>query len=206
MKHKKAPKTSIIILAAGASSRLGSPKQLLEVHGSYLLQHIAEVSAASDADHVVVVLGAHHHLIESIIDLSRVQIVLNPLWEEGLSSSICCGLETVLTVYPKTEAVIFVLCDQPYLTTPILNELMLRQAETNKSIIQCRYSQAIGPPTLFYKDMFPHLMQLRGSQGAKSVANQFREEVAYVSFPDGDTDLDTASDYTQYLQKLQVIC
>ncbi|MBC7884421.1 MAG: nucleotidyltransferase family protein [Saprospiraceae bacterium] len=195
MLHKISSTTGIIILAAGESSRLGSPKQLLDFKGKYLLQHIIDVAKDSLAAYMVLVLGAYAEEIEARLELNKVDVIHNGAWKEGLSSSIRCGLEAMVQTHPETETVLFLLCDQPFLTTSVINQIIAKYIESGKGIIASDYGQASGPPALFHKSMFAFLMQLNGNQGAKSIMLQFPEELAYADFPEGKIDIDTVSDY-----------
>lgn len=192
-------KTSIIILAAGQSSRFGSPKQLLHYKSKPLLQYTLDTAKKLPFD-VFCVLGAYPDEINREVDFSETVVVNNENWSEGLSSSIKCGLGAVLQTHPETEAIILVLCDQPFLTTDILSQIIENYHHTGQPIIHCLYGDTSGPPTLFHKSLFPYLMELSGNQGAKKVVKMFPEKVAYVDFPKGKFDIDTQEDYHQLIQ------
>ncbi len=196
----KVVNTGIIILAAGESSRLGSPKQLLEFNNKYLLQYIIDISLASLTENVVLVLGAYENKIKTLLDLKNIKSIHNPNWKVGMSSSIQCGLEAILKINPDIETVVFVLCDQPYLSTTILNEIITKHLETGTEIVNCHYTDSFGPPVLFHKCLFKYLKLLKGNEGAIGVVKQFHEKVSHVNFPKGDSDIDTMSDYHKLLQ------
>ena len=189
-----------VILAAGSSSRLGRPKQLLEFGGMTLLGHTVTEAANSNTCSVVVVLGADGDLIANEIDGDIVSIVKNKNWEEGMASSIRLGLNTLLQNKPKIDAIIIMVCDQPFISTGILNDLMATHMKAGKSIVACNYGEAIGTPALFHKSLFKELMQLKGDVGAKKIIQQHRNDVATVLFPKGSIDIDTMEDY-QSIQK-----
>lgn len=195
MAINKIVNSGIIILAAGESSRLGSPKQLLHFNKKYLLQHTIDISADSLAENIVLVLGAFSKDIKKLINFSNVQPIDNSNWQDGLSSSIICGLNEMLKINPSVETVILVLCDQPYLSAYTINEIFTKHIETNAEIVNCNYGNAIGPPVLFYKSLFPQLKLLNGNEGAKSIIKQNFEKVSDVIFPEGKIDIDTISDY-----------
>ena len=96
----------VLILAAGASTRLGHPKQLLDFNGLSLLEHSLKVALASQAQHVLVVLGAHSEKIKNETDFSNAQVVINNEWKEGMASSIRCGINFFNDNYPQIEGVI----------------------------------------------------------------------------------------------------
>ncbi|HLO56866.1 MAG TPA: nucleotidyltransferase family protein [Saprospiraceae bacterium] len=199
MRHKTFGKISLILLAAGESSRLGTPKQLLMYKGKNLMQHTIDFAQTLGME-TVIVLGAFKEEILAEVDVLGIEVVENVAWSEGLASSIRCGLRNVLETNPETEAVILVLCDQPFLTTEILREVVEKYHSSGQSIVHCSYGEVSGPPTLFHKSLFPYLMELKGGQGAKKVLDMFPNQVAYVDFPKGKLDIDTAADYHQLLQ------
>jgi len=199
MNHKTFGKISLILLAAGESSRLGSPKQLLMYKGKNLMQHTIDLAQTLGME-TVIVLGAFKKEILADVDVLGIEVVENVAWSEGLASSIRCGLSSVLETNPETEAVILVLCDQPFLSVEILREIIEKYHRSGQSIVHCSYGEVSGPPTLFHKSLFPYLMELKGGQGAKKVVDMFPDQVAYVDFPKGKLDIDTAADYHQLLQ------
>ena len=184
-----------MILAAGASARLGKPKQLLQYNGKSLLQHVLSEAISSYASPVIVVLGANSDLISKEIDKTKVYIIENTDWEEGMASSVRIGLSTLSEIFPSGDAVIFMVCDQPYVSASLLNDLINTQVETGKLIVTCNYGDAIGPPALFHQSLFPELMQLKGDAGARKIIQQHSNEVATVLFTEGKIDIDTNDDY-----------
>jgi molybdenum cofactor cytidylyltransferase len=196
----KSNQISIILLAAGESSRLGSPKQLLEYQGKNLLQHTIDITRKLSLE-TVVVLGAFKEEILARVNIYEANVVENVDWSEGLASSIRCGLCEVLKANPETEAIILVLCDQPFLTAEILQEMVEKYRSSGQSIVHCSYGDVSGPPTLFHKSLFPYLMELKGGQGAKKVVDMFPNQVTFTDFPKGKFDIDTLADYHQLIQK-----
>ncbi len=187
--------TGVIILAAGASSRLGSPKQLLAYSGATLLQHSIEAAQSSYASSVLVVLGANAEIIKSAINHTPANVVVNPDWKEGMASSIRCGLQTLVELHPETEAIIFMVADQPFVTAALLNNLMELNRNDQRSIVASKYGSTFGTPVLFTRKFFPELMELTGDVGAKSLVRKYMNEAAFVSFPKGEIDIDTVEDY-----------
>ena len=199
MYYKISNKISLILLAAGESSRLGSPKQLLMYKGKNLMKHTIDLAQTLGME-TVIVLGAFKKEILANVDVLGIEVVENVNWSEGLASSIRCGLRNVLETNPETEAVILVLCDQPFLSVEILREIIEKYHRSGQSIVHCSYGDVSGPPTLFHKSLFPYLMELKGGQGAKKVVDMFPDQVAYIDFPKGKLDIDTIADYHQLLQ------
>lgn len=185
----------IVILAAGASTRLGKPKQLLQHHGKTLLDHSINEAISAKADAVVVILGKNADLFQNKINNQKINVVINKDWEEGMASSVRLGLGTLLKIKPYIDAVIFMVCDQPHISSIILNELITTQQKTTKQIVTCNYGGAIGPPALFHKKYFRELAKLKGDVGARNIIQQNMNDVATVLFPEGKIDIDTKEDF-----------
>lgn len=185
----------IVILAAGASTRLGKPKQLLQYRGKTLLAHTVNEAVKSNADAVVVILGKNANLFKKEIDEKKVRVAINSSWEEGMASSLRLGLDTLLNEKPYIDAVIFMVCDQPHISLSILNALIKTQQKTTKQIVTCNYGDSIGPPALFHKKYFKELMKLSGDVGARKVIQQNMNDMGTILFPEGKIDIDTVEDY-----------
>ena len=185
----------IVILAAGSSARLGKPKQLLPYDNKNLLQQTVDAAVYSNANSVIVVLGASADLVSKEIVKMNAHIIENKEWKEGMASSVRIGLNTLQKISPRAEGVIFMVCDQPYVSSSLLNDLIHTQKETGKPIISCNYGEAIGPPALFHKSLFNELMQLKGDAGARKIIQRYSDEVATIIFTKGKIDIDTNEDY-----------
>ncbi|MEQ1676668.1 MAG: nucleotidyltransferase family protein [Chitinophagaceae bacterium] len=186
---------SIIILAAGSSDRLGKPKQLLPYKNKTLLQYLIDEAKATSALSVLLVLGANAAAIQSELQTENIRIVINDDWQEGMASSIRCGINELQKINPATDAAILMVCDQPYVSASLLNDLILAHNKTNKPIVTSSYDNTTGPPALFHKSIFQELLQLTGDTGARSIVQKHINDVATVSFPKGSIDIDTAADY-----------
>jgi molybdenum cofactor cytidylyltransferase len=185
----------IIILAAGSSSRLGKPKQLLEYNNETLLNRTIRI-ANIITDKIVVVLGSNAELIQATIENKAVQIVINSDWPLGMASSIKAGIIS----YLNTDAIIICLCDQPFLSENVFKDLIDKKEETQKPIIASKYSEILGVPILFDKTVFNDLMQLEGDKGAKAILNKNLENVASISFEKGNIDIDTIDEWNNFLE------
>ncbi|MFN5337887.1 MAG: NTP transferase domain-containing protein, partial [Bacteroidota bacterium] len=141
-------KTGVILLAAGSSSRLGKPKQLINYQGKTLIQYSIEAALHSAADDLVVVLGSNSELIQRGISSKEVPVLVHAHWEEGMSSSMQCGLRYLIETR-QVEQVILMLCDQPYVTQDLLDELMNGKKASGKGIVACSYAGTLGVPALF---------------------------------------------------------
>jgi len=182
----------LIVLAAGASARLGRPKQLLPIAGCSLLRHAARTALSSICRPVVVVLGAQARLLEKELHDLPVAAIRNPLWETGIGSSICAGLRTL----PASEllAVIFMVCDQPMVSPELLNRLAAVHQNAAKGIVASEYSGTMGVPALFGRKYFAELAALPPGGGAKSLMVKHQDDLQAVPFPEGALDVDTTED------------
>lgn len=189
---------NIIILAAGGSSRLGEAKQLLEYDSVGLLQHAVNEAAATNAKAVVVVLGSQSENIAKQIKSKKLVIVQNPEWEEGLASSIRSGINALEADYSADGAILMV-CDQPHVTTALLDKLLEEQLFSRKPIVASEYRNTVGTPALFHHSFYPALQNLQGDAGAKKILLQHASEVHRLSFPEGAIDIDTRIDYERLL-------
>jgi molybdenum cofactor cytidylyltransferase len=185
---------AILLLAAGSSSRLGHPKQLVEISGQPLLQKMVETSLGSGCYPVVVVLGAYFEKIKPVIEKLPIYILENKNWEIGMGSTISCGMDFLINNYPELKAVILLVCDQYYLAEKNITELIRFFNKTNKNIIASKYGETVGVPVLFSKHLFPELLKLNGQSGAKKLIQKYTDDLALVDFSEGLFDLDTEED------------
>jgi molybdenum cofactor cytidylyltransferase len=189
----------IIILAAGSSSRFGDIKQLSFYGNKTFIRHAA-FTAKEVVKKVIVVLGANAEKIKKEIEDIDLHLVFNKDWEEGMASSIRMGLSAFIGINPSAEAAIFMVCDQPFVSSTVLKELIIKHIETNKQIVASTYQGTVGTPVFFEKTFFPALLNLKGQSGAKKIIEQYSESTINVSFPLGGVDIDTKEDY-EILQK-----
>jgi len=194
-KESKPANIAIIILAAGRSARLGSPKQLLNYRGKTLLQHSIDTALESQASPVIVILGSVKETIEKQLDQTQIIILENTAWESGMASSISYGINKLNTIAPDSEAAILMVCDQPYVSASLLNELINKHLESGQSIIASSYENTLGTPALFHKSLFSELSALEGESGAKSLIKKYNLQTRSVSFDQGSIDIDTRENY-----------
>ena len=185
--------TGIVILAAGSSSRLGQPKQNLVYQGQTLLQRIVETSLASVCHPVIVVLGANADVISATIADKPVNIIVNQNWHEGMASTIRTGIVELQQIKPGVEAAILLLCDQPFVTVQLINELVLAGSEAE--MVACGYKDTIGVPALFGSKHLDELCLLTGQDGAKKILLKYPDKVITIPFPLGSVDIDTIEDF-----------
>jgi len=191
----------LVLLAAGSSNRLGQPKQLLLYKERTLLEYMIQTASASLCREVLVVLGANSEEILAGIEKTQASIVHNKDWGEGMASSIRCGLAALATNFSSIDGVIFMVCDQPFVSTDLLNSLINKRLATGKSIIASAYNNTIGIPALFDKSFFPELLLLKGQEGAKKIIMQHGAAVETIPFPMGYMDIDTVEDYEKIKNK-----
>ena len=184
-----------VILAAGESARMGTPKQLLVVGGQPLLVRAVEAALASPAWPVVVVLGAHAEKIRPLLARLPVLIAENPAWSEGMAAAIRVGVTTLQQFSRQLDAALVALCDQPAFSADTIAQLITAQRTTGRSIVAARYSGRHGAPALFLREHFDTLTHLTGEEGARTLLNGDASRVAPVDLPTLALDLDTPADY-----------
>ena len=194
--------TAIVIVAAGNSSRLGKPKQLLSFQNQTLIERIvAEAVAASLF--TIVVTGANAEKVLLALNGENVIVVYNRAWPEGMASGIVAGVTKALELNSELQNIITAVCDQPFVTAKLFKELQNTRAQTGKGIVASAYADTVGTPVLFHHTYFKHLQNLKGSEGAKKLLKMCSHDVATVSFPKGNIDIDTEEDYQNLLDHRQ---
>ena len=185
-------KVSILILAAGNSSRLGSPKQLIEFEGKTLIERITEV-ALSISEDVLIVLGGNSDLILPKLERfeDKISTVFNPDWQQGMGSSIRVGVEKLVD---KSDLILILLSDQPFISKVLLQNMLQTFANYHNPIVSCVYNNTLGVPILFNKSVFPELLKLSGDKGAKSFLHIYENRISTIDFPEGVFDIDTIED------------
>ncbi|WP_229376499.1 nucleotidyltransferase family protein [Fibrella aquatilis] len=189
-----------LILAAGQSSRLGEPKQLLEQNGVPLVRRMAQMAIDLNAGPIVVVTGAHAEVVTEALHDLRVRHVLNPDWETGMASSLKIGVETLEKTFP--EAILVLLTDQPHVSRTLLEQLIEQATSTHKAIIASQYGDVLGVPILFRPAFFDALKNLTGDTGARKLVQNHPDDVASVPFAEGVIDLDTPKDVAKWRNEL----
>ncbi|MDX6204916.1 MAG: hypothetical protein QOF39_973 [Frankiales bacterium] len=178
-----------VVLAAGAASRLGRPKQLEPVGGLPLLARA--LAAAAPADNCLVMLGSSAVLIrptvQKLAPAAVVQVVQD--WPRGMGRVLAAG---VSALPPRTEAVVVLLADQPYVTAAAVSMLITAWRETRDPWLCAGYAGRRGHPHLFDARWFPALASLDGDEGARAVTGGHRPRV--VEVPGDDRDIDDESD------------
>ena len=189
-----------IILAAGRSQRMGSPKQLLVFGEKKLIQHTIDAVKASSVNKIIVVLGYESEMITEAIDATGLQIVVNNDWSTGMASSIKAGMEAIADSGFTVDKVILLVCDQPYIEAKIIDDLLDQRRQSGKPVVESVYGGKHGVPALFDKSYFYLLKQLSGDEGARKIIRENLGAVAAVPFPSGEIDIDTPSAYEMIKQ------
>jgi molybdenum cofactor cytidylyltransferase len=185
----------IIILAAGASTRLGRPKQLLKFHGSTLLRRAAETALATRCRPVFVVLGSNAGELRREISSLPVSVLINPDWHNGIGGSIREGIRAISELIPRPDAAALLLCDQPLVTASSIDELAARRAATGKLICAAKYSATLGTPAVFAAGLFDELLNLGDAEGGKSVIARHAAETEAMEIAEAAMDVDTEADF-----------
>lgn len=192
----------IIILAAGASTRMGRPKQLLRIGNQTFLERTIHFAEKANCYPIMVVLGANKDIILPTLVNHNIEIVWNKNWREGMGTSLKVGIDHLVTTYPKSAQVIVSVCDQPYLDEVIFSKLINTFHSTETELVVSKYEdRTLGVPALFSKSLFPKLQALDKDQGARKIIRQYPGEKREISFPKGSIDLDTPEAYQQFLKE-----
>ncbi|MFZ2404420.1 MAG: nucleotidyltransferase family protein [Methylobacter sp.] len=181
-----------IILAAGASSRMGSSKQLLEWRNRPLLEYAVANARAVLNERVIVVLGAHAESIQTTVDLNGVTSIVNSDWQEGMASSIRAG---VRALPESASAALILLCDQPLINAAHMQNLLNNWQNAPARIVASQYHHSVGVPALFPAEFFEHLLTLKGDRGAKPVLMKFEDSLLKIPLPEAELDIDSAGDF-----------
>ncbi len=194
------PSYGLVLLAAGASTRMGQPKQLLPVGAKPLLRHVAETALTAPVSPVVVVLGANAAQIAPSLDGLAVHVVVNDAWHDGLASSLRTGITALTHLAPNIDGAVIALGDQPDFSAANVAKLIAAKQRSGRSIAASQYRGNLMPPALFAATHFTELMSLRGDAGAKALFQSHADQVTAVAM-DALHDLDTPEDYQAYTRR-----
>lgn len=188
-----------VVLAAGASTRLGHPKQLVRIADETLIDRTIRIAHDAGASPVFAVLGAHRQQITAAAKLENVQLILNQSWKQGIASSIIAGLQAIA---PDASGVLFLVSDQPALSAAHLSALIAAFHDAGgSSIAASSYAGGHGIPAIFPCTQFARLLQLTGDSGAKVLLINSDCAIASVSFEAGALDIDTEQDLQAFAEQ-----
>ncbi|HVB36907.1 MAG TPA: nucleotidyltransferase family protein [Vicinamibacterales bacterium] len=188
---------SAVVLAAGASTRMGRPKLLLPLAGEPLVRRTTRQVCAAGFDEVLVVAGSDHEQVLAALEGLPIRHALNEDYATGLGSSF----RTAVAHLGDCEAAMFALADQPFLTPDDYRRLLDTWRAERPAIVSVRYGDITAPPHLFARQLFPELAALR--HGARPVLQRHREGTIVLSFPPDELfDIDTPEDYELAISRL----
>jgi len=188
-------KTAILIMAAGAATRMKTPKQLLAWGKTTLVENAIIEAQNSVADSVYLVLGANAVLIKKKLVENEIIYLENPDWNLGLGNSIAFGVREVLKKEKDLTSILIMLADQPLINSNYLNKLIKASGHYEKGIIASLYGEKTGVPAFFSKDYFPALSQLTGEHGAKYILKNNTKDIYSLECENLISDIDTPEDY-----------
>lgn len=187
-----------VILAAGASRRLGAPKQLLKWDQRTLLEHALLNARAVAEDRCLVVLGSHAEAIREVVSFEAVSVIDNPDWQEGIASSIRAGIRALPD---SAEAALILLCDQPLIKAEHLRALLNAWRAEPSRIVASFYQGGAGVPALFPVNYFEPLLVLQGDQGAKALLRKSDAELLTIPLPEAEFDIDSGEDFERLMKR-----
>ena len=182
------PELSILIPAAGASQRLGQPKQLVPYKGKPLIEQIVSCALSLAPREVIVVTGANSHGVQKALRKSPVRLVHNSGWSTGMGSSIALGAEAV---NQQSDGLMIFLCDQWRIQVPDLDALVKAWQSDHRLIISAQTKKYRGPPVIFPANLFEELRKLKRENGAQSILHAHEDRLTTVTIENAAWDLDT---------------
>jgi len=187
---------AVVILAAGASSRMGEPKQLLKWGHTTLLGHAIKTVKEIGVQDIILVLGANFELISKEVKNKSITILNNTDWKQGLGTSIALAVNHLQHSKAHFKGVLFVLCDQPFITVDYLKTMISTFKQNTNQIITTSYENGKqGVPALFDASYFDELSQLKDDYGARYILEKYHHKVETLVPPTKNMDLDTKADY-----------
>ncbi|WP_298319371.1 nucleotidyltransferase family protein [uncultured Aquimarina sp.] len=190
-------------MAAGSSSRLGSPKQLLPWKNSSLIVNEIEKSLQLRTLTTFVVLGAHFETIQKEIKHFPVEILHNTNWESGMGASISFGIEHIVKNEKNVKAVLVTLVDQPLIDEEHLNSLISKFNKNQEAIIATSMKDRIGVPAIFSKRYFKELLALNEDYGARQIIKKHKDLIIAIDGKDKTYDIDTKEQYKRLSERIK---
>lgn len=193
------PTVAGVILAAGEGSRMGRVKQLLPFRGKTILESVVDSALASSLHQVIVVLGHQADLLTPLLEKRPVNIVVNPSYRKGQSSSLQAGLQALSE---EAEAVLFLLGDQPLVSPELIDRILNAFALSPGPIVMPVCAGRRGNPVLFSRETFSRLMSLSEDRGARPLFDEYADRLIRLPVDDPAIhfDVDTEDDYGRLLR------
>lgn len=193
------PNIGAVILAAGESSRLGQPKQLIQFRGKTLVQRIVDAAREAGCSPKVVVIGSDKDKVARELEQTNAVIVENVNWKNGMGTSIRSAVQHLIDIAPNVEAIVLLVCDQPFVDSRAIEQLIALREKTKKAVVASSYAGTLGVPALFDRSCAEELLGLDDADGAKSIILSNHDRVAEFPFPQGKIDIDTLADYERLI-------
>jgi len=193
---------AIVILAAGAGTRMGKIKQLLPGSKHSILEEAIEKVLKLKSPNVFVVLGAHYETIEPSIKHLPIHIIYHKAWQNGLGSSIAYGTKYIMECTKEVRAILYVLTDQPLVDEKYYNTLLNIYLKSKKGIVSSNYNSKPGVPAIFAKKYFKDLTELKGDVGAKKLMMENLQDLELLEEKPNLLDIDSPEDYLNYLESI----
>jgi len=185
--------TDAIVLAAGSSSRLGQPKQLVKHNGVGLLEGVISTIQSTDlVREILVVLGAHQETIQPMIKDARVRIVVNSDWQNGMGTSLKKGMAS-LTRTPMADKVLITVCDMPGVNKTLLQRLIIKHQRGRISASEYPDGR-MGTPAVFCDSYIKMLSEIPAQEGARKFLQDHQQLTDCIPFDLGYWDIDTPED------------
>lgn len=188
-----------VILAAGASTRMGQIKQLLPIAGQPMVRRVTGTVCAAGFEQVIVVVGAQADAVAHALQGLPVELVVNDAWQEGMSTSVRAGIGALR---PEIAAAMLILADQPDLSPGSLQKLVARYRTSGAPLVAPYYQGRRGNPVLFDRALFAELEAVAGDRGGRGVVARHEAELERVDVEDPApvSDIDTPEDYEGYIK------
>ena len=195
------PEIPILLLAAGGSTRMGQPKQLLPWGNQTLIEHQIEI-LQDTGNPINVVIGSNSDLVIPVIEKCPVNILVNTNWANGMGSSISLGINQIIQKFPNAKGVMITLLDQPLITTAFFKKMVdAYQPSSQQILVSHSASGWTGVPVLFDALYFKDLTQLKNDEGARKIIKRNEEHVILLEGGEMLEDMDTPEKYLQLLGK-----
>jgi molybdenum cofactor cytidylyltransferase len=199
------PAAAALILAAGASTRMGSLKQLLPFGKGTLISNAVAQAKEACFERIAVVVGAQGNLVTLAIAQEGVEVVENADWRSGMGTSIRAGLAQIAQREPVPEVLAILLADQPFVRASHLLEMRRIQVKSAAPIVAAQYGGQNGVPALFTKDLFPSLAAFPADAGARHLLRDGGFPVLGFPLPEAATDVDTPADFAALTDDLTTV-
>ena len=183
-----------VVLAAGASRRLGRPKQLLKKDGETLLHRTVRLTMEAGFAPVVVVVGAHSDRMRKELQGLAAEVIENSSWESGMASSVHEAVAFLQRQSRPCRHLLVTVCDQPMLDAGVLERIKHASCMDPGKVVAAAYAGVPGVPAVFPSSFFPHLLELEGDKGARNLLRSLGDEIVLVPFAGGKQDIDTEDD------------